>query len=83
MACDELLKSDMDQSGFGEEYGLLRKLIKKPHVVHLYETIVIRPSTYTNSKNIIIFHLKLPFTNKGKSEKEDHLSPFKNFSYKI
>lgn len=43
MACDELLKSDKNQSGFGEEYGMLRKLIKKPHVVYLYETIVINP----------------------------------------
>lgn len=39
MVCDERLKSDMDQFGPGEEYGLLRKLIKKPSTVTLYETV--------------------------------------------
>lgn len=28
VACEEQLKSDMDQCGPGEEYGLLRKLIR-------------------------------------------------------
>ena len=39
MACDELLKSDMDQFGMQEEYGLLRKLIKELSAVTLYETV--------------------------------------------
>lgn len=39
VACDELLKSDMDQFGMQEEYGLLRKLIKELSAVTLYETV--------------------------------------------
>lgn len=39
VAFDELLKSDMDQFGIGEEHGMLRKLIKKLSVVTLYEAV--------------------------------------------
>lgn len=39
VTCHEMLKSDIDQFRTGEEYGMLRKLVKNLNVVTLYETV--------------------------------------------